>query len=186
MKQAIVTVCLLVLAATSAVNAQSNDQRPAGFSFVIGPRVGGSYTFMTPSDYSTFVQKLYPPNNYFPANTLFGVNFEQRILLGHTRSHFAFQEIVLIGGLEQSIAMPTGAFLIGYRDFSGFEMGVGPIVNMAGVGVVAALGWTLSFQGVFIPIDVSVTLPSGARAASLGLTTGFNFEVRRSSPTETR
>lgn len=136
---------------------------------------------MTPADYTTLVQQLYPKSSYYPINTLFGVNFEQRILLGNTKSHFAFQEIFLIGGLEQSVALPEGAFLIGYRDYSGFEIGVGPLVSLAGIGVVAAIGWTLSFQGVFIPIDISVSLPSATRPASLALTTGFNFEIRRSS-----
>ena len=124
------------------------------------------------------VETLYPPGSYVPVTSLFGVIAEQRILLGDTDSHFAFQEVVMIGGLEQSIALPTASFLIGYRDSSGFEVGFGPNVTLAGIGVVVAAGYTISYRGVFVPIDLSCVLPNAQRPASVALTTGFNFITR--------
>jgi hypothetical protein len=152
---------------------------PAAFEFVVGPRLGVAYYITTVEEFSGVVAELYPEGEYFPVYTMFGITLEQRIRLGNTRSHFAFQELVLVGGLEQSVALPMAALLIGYRDWSGFEAGMGPMLNLTGVGVVVAVGWTLSFNGVFVPLDLSLVLPSSRRAAGLGFTTGFNFKVRR-------
>jgi hypothetical protein len=161
------------------VYATYAQEAPRGFTMILGPRIGASYVLQSPEEFSASVQTFYPAAAYFPVMTLFGITIEQRILLGQTRSHFAFQEVVLVAGLEQGIALPEGVVLIGHRDFSGFELGVGPIVHLAGIGVIAALGWTFSFQGVFIPVDLSCVLPSLGRPASFALTTGFNFEISR-------
>ena len=179
MRQIALVAGIVVCLAAFGWGQEETEGEPEGFEFIIGPRVGVSYTLMTPEEYTEYVHKLFPEGNYYPITTIFGVTFEQRILLGQTRSHFAFQELILVNGLEQSIALPFGALFIGYRDKSGFEVGVGPILTMAGIGVVGAIGWTLSFRGVFVPIDFNFILPSGQRSAAVGLTTGFNFKVRR-------
>jgi hypothetical protein len=156
-----------------------DGEGPEAFSIIVGPRVGVSGTIAVPEVFSSSVSALYPSGTYFPVLTLFGLTVEQRILLGSTRSHFAFQEVVLVGGLEQGIALPEGAVLIGYRDYSGFEIGIGPILHLAGVGVVAAAGYTFSFKGMFVPVDLSVIIPNAGRPASVALTTGFNFQISR-------
>lgn len=170
----------LVFAFVLSVSAFPDDaEGPQAFSLVFGPRIGGSYIMDTPENFTTGVSTLYPGGSYFPAVTVFGVTIEERILLGQTRSHFAFQEVVLIGGLEQGIALPEAAVLIGYRDYSGFEFGIGPILHLGGISVVAALGWTFSYQGVYVPVDISLIIPNTDRPASISFTTGFNFQVRR-------
>jgi len=178
MKRVMLFALGFLLALTWTISAQE-EGRPEGYEFIVGPRVGASYIFTTSDEFTETVRELYTSGDYLPFYTLFGINFEQRILLGDTRSHFAFQELVLVGGLEQSIALPMGAVLIGYRDWSGFEIGLGPLVNLSGVGVVAAIGWTISSHGVYVPIDISVSLPNRDRPASVALTTGFNFKVER-------
>jgi hypothetical protein len=153
--------------------------RPEGFQLVIGPRVGAGWMMETPQEFTEELRAMYPTGNYYPVLTMFGITLEQRILLGETRSHFAFQEIVLVAGLEQGLALPEAAVLIGYRDYSGLEFGIGPIMHLNGFGVVIALGWTFAFKGVYVPFDVSYTIPSGERAGVLSFTTGFNFQRRR-------
>jgi len=159
----------------------ADEEGPAGFLFVVGPRLGVSYTVTTSEGFTDAVNELFPSGTYVPVNTLFGVMAEQRILLGETRSHFAFQEVILVAGLEQSIALPAASLMIGYRDYSGFEIGAGPNLSLRGLGVVVAIGWTINARGVYIPIDVSCVLPSQQNAARIALTTGFNFVTRRSS-----
>ncbi len=167
----------LMLVIASCAAFPQEFEAPEGFVMIVGPRIGGAYVFDTPDNFTASLRTLYPTGSYVPAFTLFGVIAEQRILLGETKSHFAFQEVLLLGGLEQAVALPEAAFLIGYRDASGFEFGLGPIASLAGIGVVTAIGWTLSFRGVYVPIDVSVILPNATRPASVALTTGFNFRV---------
>ena len=114
--------------------------RPEEFAFVIGPRLGASYVFTDSVAYTEAVNEIYPEGEYYPFMTLFGISLEQRVLLGMTSSHFAFQEVIMVGGLEQSIALPSASFLIGYRDLSGFEVGAGPTISFSGLGVIVAAG----------------------------------------------
>ncbi len=151
---------------------------PEAFSLVFGPRIGCAWVWQTQEKFTSSVNELYS-GNYFPVMTLFGVTVEQRILLGQTRSHFAFQEVLLVAGLDQGVALPEGALLIGYRDYSGFEFGIGPILHFQGISVVVALGWTLSLHGAYVPVDISYVIQNTDRPASISITTGFNFQVRR-------
>jgi len=171
---------VMVVALVLSVSVFADElEGPEAFSLIIGPRIGASYIMDTPENFTSSVNSLFPSGSYFPVVTLFGITVEQRLLLGQTQSHLAFQEVVLIGGLEQGVALPEGALLIGYRDFSGFEFGIGPILHLKGVGVVVAAGYTISFRGMFVPVDISIILPGAGRPPSFGFTTGFNFQISR-------
>jgi hypothetical protein len=169
---------LFTLFISTVLIAQDEQNAPEGFTFIIGPRIGISYTFTTAEEYTKSVNKIYPGSDYVPFNTIFGINFEQRILLGQTNSHFAFQEVVTIHGLEQSIALPILALLIGYRDESGLEFGLGPIISFKGISVLGAVGYTISYRGVYIPLDITCTIPSKKTPISITFTTGFNFTTK--------
>jgi hypothetical protein len=171
-------VFLLALAALCSPCFGQEMEEPEGFKIVVGPRVGVGYMMDTPEHFTQSLREMFPTGDYYPVLTLFGITLEQRIVLGQTRSHFAFQELVLIAGLEQGIALPEAAVLIGYRDYSGLEFGIGPIVHLSGFGVVAALGWTFAYRGVYVPVDISFTIPTGDRPGVVSLTTGFNFQRR--------
>jgi hypothetical protein len=155
--------------------------QPDQFLFIVGPRIGVSYVITSSLEFTEGISNIYSNGSYVPVMTIFGLAIEQRIILGQTNSHFAFQEMLMVGGLEQSIALPSLTFLIGYRDASGFEIGTGPTISFSGLGVIVAIGWTIESKGVFVPVDVSVVLPSNQRPTSIALTTGFNFLRRRSS-----
>jgi hypothetical protein len=174
-KKLTVMVAALVLLSVSAF--ADEPEGPEAFSLIFGPRLGFA-GFWPPDGFKSSISSLYS-GDYVPVISLFGITVEQRILLGQTKSHFAFQEVALVGGLEQGIALPEGAFLIGYRDYSGFEIGAGPILHLGGVGVVVAIGYTISFKGMFVPVDLSLIIPNTGRPASIGLTTGFNFQISR-------
>ncbi len=177
-KKFIVMACVLVLLSVSAL--ADDLEGPEAFSLIFGPRLGVS-GFWPPDGFKAAVSSLYP-GDFVPVVSLFGISVEQRLLLGQTKSHFAFQEVVLVGGLEQGIALPEGAFLIGYRDYSGFEFGAGPILHLGGVGVVVAIGYTFSFRGMYVPFDLSLVIPNNEQPASIAFTTGFNFQISRREP----
>ncbi|HUX40539.1 MAG TPA: hypothetical protein VMV83_05155 [Rectinemataceae bacterium] len=175
----VVLAFVFVLALPLAISAQDETNEPEGFNFIIGPRIGYSYAFMSQADFSSLVGQVFPAGSYSPATTVFGLSLEQRILLGQTRSHFAFQEVLAIHGLEQSIALPVLAALIGYRDGSGIEAGIGPMLSANGISVLAAFGYTFSFKGVYIPVDLSMTIPNSKSATLLSVTSGFNFIIEK-------
>lgn len=171
----------LVLAAAMGGTALAQEvTRPAGFELIIGPRVGANYVLTTPADFNARVSAFYGGGGYFPAMSVFGAVVEQRILLGESRSHFAFQEVLAVTGLEQGLSIPSLVLLMGFRASSGLELGLGPRLTPTGVGVAVAVGWTFAYRGVFVPVDLSFVLPSGDQPSVLALTTGFNFVIASS------
>jgi hypothetical protein len=137
-------------------------------------------------DFNDAVQEVFPnpDRQYIPIFTQFGINFEQRIRLGDTRSHFAFQEVLLLGGVDQNFFLPSLSVLIGFRSRAGLEFGLGPNLTLqslsgdleAGLAVVFSVGWTFTFSNVFVPVDLAfVPSPLGSRVSLL---TGFNFKKR--------
>lgn len=177
-------IILLLLLSVGWIHAEEDSEsyvvprKPPDFHFVVGPRIGVSYINTSPEKFSEEINEFFSTSgDYYPVVSYFGVSFEQRILLGNTRSHFAFQEIILISGIEQAIAIPSASFLIGFRGSTGIEFGTGPTFSLSGIGVVLALGWTFSYSEVYIPVDVSLIVPNRQRPMSFILTTGFNFTI---------
>lgn len=183
MMRIVLVVFCGILGTATLVHADQEQEEPPRFAFVLGPRIGVSWTIMTPEDFSNYLRRSLPwfTGNYIPVNTLFGVTMEQRILLGETKSHFALREVLSVAGLEQSIVIPSLSILIGYRSYSGFEIGVGPRASLSGAGVVAAIGWAFHLSGAEVPLDISWVLPGGTKKSmgTVGLTTGFNLQLRR-------
>jgi hypothetical protein len=152
---------------------------------VLGPRVGFTFAIATAADFDTMLQGYFPDagRSYIPFMSQFGVNLEQRVQLGFTDSHFVFQEVILVTGLDQNVVIDSVSGLIGFRSKSGLEFGLGPSINIMGstynfelsVTVVYAIGWTIAFSGVYVPINL-VVVPSPADGLPrIGLITGFNF-----------
>jgi hypothetical protein len=154
---------------------------------VFGPRAGFTFVAAPAADFNTMLQEFYPDagRDYVPIMSQFGVNLEQRIQLGFTDSHFVFQEVILVTGLDQNILIPSFSGLIGFRSKFGLEFGLGPSFNIkasdsgieVAMTVVYAIGWTISFSGVYVPINL-VVLPTPADGLPrIGIITGFNFFI---------
>ncbi len=180
-------VPLLLFFGIAEALAETGDEE-LRLQLIFGPRVGISYVVVNPDDFNNSVQEVFPDDNreYFPVFTQFGINLEQRIRLGGTKSHFAFQEVLVIGGLDQNIVLPSLNLLIGFRSHAGLEFGLGPNISMSRstegpgvtVSVVYAVGWTFSFKNVFVPVNFAIVpTPSGGHPR-LTLLTGFNFEMK--------
>ena len=92
-------LCMAVALVLLSVWAFADEpEGPEAFSLVFGPRLGFS-GFWPPEKFTSGVSSLYS-GNFVPVVSLFGITVEQRLLLGQTKSHFAFQEVVLVGGLD--------------------------------------------------------------------------------------
>jgi len=173
-----VTGLALLTLAVMGLSAQESAA-PAAYDLIIGPRLGITYVFTSARDFTAAInERRDERGSYVPLMSVFGVAAEQRLLLGETTSHFAAQELLLLSGMEQSLALLSGSLLMGYRDATGFEAGFGPTMSPTGMGVVIAAGWTITYCGVYIPIDLSLVLPNKQRPANIALTTGFNFVIK--------
>jgi len=181
----VIGVLAIILIATVSVSAQSSRTE-----LVFGLRIGATYIAVEAWDaYNTTMQTTFPDSDrtYFPIITQFGLNIEQRILLGTTRSHFVFQEVLLVVGIDQNMLLPSVSTLIGFRSRAGLEIGMGPNFAMSlkdgdavlAMSVVFAAGWTFSFSDMNVSVNIAIVPTPRDGNLRLTILSGFNFNVSR-------
>ena len=108
--------------------------------------------------------------------TQFGWQFEKQFYNKGGGVAAVHEWVVLFGGLEQGVALPSLNWMVGLRSRSGMEFGLGPNVTPAGVALVLAGGMTFRSGALNVPVTFAV-VPSkvGTRVSIL---TGFNMRGR--------
>ncbi len=107
-----------------------------------------------------------------PVVSQFGWQFERQWASSEGGPSAVTEWVVLFGGLDQGVVLPSLSWLAGMRTRSGTEFGVGPNMTPAGVALVIAAGMTLRAGALNIPFNVAVVpSKSGTRVSVL---TGFN------------
>ena len=81
--------------------------------------------------------------------------------------------VVLLGGLERDMAIPSLTWLVGMRSANGAEVGIGPNITPAGTALALAAGVTFRHGFVNVPVNVAV-VPSKA-GTRVSFLTGFNM-----------
>lgn len=104
--------------------------------------------------------------------TQFGWQFE-RLFVDTDGLSPVMEVVVLVGGLDQGVFLPSLSWLVGLRTEGGFETGVGPNVTPAGVSLAIAAGAVVRQRAIHIPFNVAV-VPS-ATGARFSLLTGFTM-----------
>jgi hypothetical protein len=81
--------------------------------------------------------------------------------------------VFLLGGLDQSLAIPSVSWLVGLRTKEGAEVGVGPNVTPAGAALAIAAGVTFRAGILNVPVNFAVVpTKAGTRVTVL---TGFTL-----------
>lgn len=107
-----------------------------------------------------------------PVVSQFGWQFEKQWASSEGGPSAVTEWVVLFGGLDQGVVLPSLSWLAGMRTRSGTEFGVGPNVTPVGVALVIAAGMTLRAGALNIPFNVAVVpAKSGTRVSVLS---GFN------------
>ncbi len=122
-------------------NSNSTIER-AAVDKLSGPRIG-----MTFISNGMIVEEL--GSNFM---TQFGYQFEKQIA-GDENIAGLIEGIVMIGGLEQGLFVPSVSGLFGARTAKGFEFAVGPNLSLAGAGLVIGVGKTIKMGSINIPIN---------------------------------
>ena len=170
MKTASLGVFTLALSLLAAVPARCQMiPAPAAEVDLSGPRFG--ITSLS----SGIVDKLKVEKGWDlnPAISQFGWQFEKQFYGKHDGPTFVTEAVVLIGGLEQGVVIPSLSWLVGVRASDGTEVGVGPNITPAGVALALAVGKTFRAGVLNVPVNVAV-VPSklGMRVSLL---TGFSL-----------
>lgn len=161
------TTFLFCLLSTFALNAQHDSIKIIPAINLNGPRVG--LTYITGG---VLADKLYSEMNINPLITQFGWQFESRYFTLPSGTAGLIEGVILVGGLEQGVFLPTGSFLIGLRNAAGLEFGFGPNLSLAGVGFVISAGITFRTNDINFPLNIAV-VPS-SKGVRISLLAGFN------------
>jgi hypothetical protein len=109
-----------------------------------------------------------------PVMTQFGWQFEKQFIPEKQSGIAVVTEyIFLVGGLEQSLFIPSGTMIVGVRGSNGMEVGVGPNLSLNGVGLVVGGGLTKQMGGINFPFNIAASLSKDGTTYSL--ITGFSF-----------
>ena len=161
-------VAITILALSAPALAQAP---PPGVPKVIslrGPRVG--FTSLSPGVVERLKENAI---DVAPLITQFGWQFEKQFYSKGTRLAAVSEWVVLVGGLEQSVAIPSLNWIVGLRTSEGAEFGIGPNLTPAGAALAIAAGVTFRTGAFNIPMNVAVVPSrSGVRVSMLS---GFNF-----------
>jgi hypothetical protein len=172
MRQAVLLfMCLAVPA--GAATAQSVIQPPPFAKTVnlSGPRFG--LTALS----TGVVEELHTRSiDVGPNISQFGWQFEKQFYSRDSGVAAVNEWVVLLGGLDQGVALPSLSWLVGLRTREGAEFGIGPNITPAGVALALAAGVTFRAGSLNVPMNVAV-VPSkvGTRISVL---TGFNMRRR--------
>ena len=111
-----------------------------------------------------------------PYVSQFGWQFEKQFFTKDSGVTMVSEWVALLGGLEQSVALPSLSWLVGVRTRDGAEFGIGPNITPAGTALVFATGMTFRTGAVNVPVNVAVVpSKSGTRVSVL---TGFSLRRR--------
>jgi hypothetical protein len=165
----LMTMALLVAIATPALGQTLPPvARAVGLE---GPRFG--FTSLSPGIIDRATENHVEIR---PLITQFGWQFEKRFYNMGTGLTAMNEWVILVGGLEQGLAIPSLNWMVGLRTREGAEFGIGPNLTPMGAALALAAGVTFRAGAMNIPMNVAV-VPSkdGVRVSML---TGFNFRRR--------
>jgi hypothetical protein len=170
-------IVVVTLAVTSSVAyAQSATpapaQRPPETMSLSGPRAG--ITYLSPDVVAQIKEDFDRDIN--PVISQFGWQFEKRFMSSDTGGTAVTEWVLLFGGADQGLFIPSLTWLVGFRTVGGVEFAAGPNASAAGMGVAIAAGVTARVGNLNVPFNVAV-VPSqhGPRFSFL---LGFNAKRR--------
>jgi hypothetical protein len=108
--------------------------------------------------------------------TQFGWQFEKQFYSKAGGIAAVHEWVLLLGGLEQGVALPSLTWMVGLRSRSGAEFGLGPNITPAGAALAIAGGVTFRSGALNVPVTVAV-VPSKA-GMRVSMLTGFNMRGR--------
>ena len=133
-----------------------------------GPRFG--FTFLPEGLIQTLAERDIQVG---PNISQFGWQFEKQFYTRDSGVTMVTEWVGLVGGLEQSVVLPSLSWMVGVRTRDGAEFGIGPNITPLGVGLVIAGGVTIRSGGLNVPLNFAVA--SSQSGARVSIMTGFNL-----------
>ena len=106
----------------------------------------------------------------------FGWQWEKQFLSSDTGATAVTEWVLLFGGVDQGVLIPSLTWLLGMRTVGGIEFAAGPNLSPAGTGVAIAGGVTLRAGNLNVPLNLAVVPSSSGPRFSFLM--GFNSKRR--------
>jgi hypothetical protein len=171
MRKLLLAMCFVSCAVPVYAQSGVNAPPPAKTLSLAGPRFG--LTFLSDGVVEKLKEKEIDVGS---SVSQFGWQFERQFYSKGSGLTAVTEWVVLLGGLDQGVAIPSMSWLVGMRTQQGAEFGIGPNVTPAGVSLVVAAGVTFRAGSFNIPMNFAV-VPSKA-GTRVSMLTGFT--LRRS------
>lgn len=168
-----VIYALFVVVVVGIGEAGAQDaQRPPDTVNLSGPRVG--VTFLSNGIRGKLDRDL--DIKVGSAITQFGWQKEKRFLSSENGWTGVTEWVLLVGGMDQGVFLPSLSWLVGLRTVKGVEFAIGPNMTPAGLAMATAAGVTFRAGNLNIPVNLAaVPSKSGLRVSLLA---GFNSRKR--------
>ena len=168
MRTAVFTIVLLAVVVPAGAQTVITPPPTATAVNLSGPRFGVT----TLSD--GVLEKLYENSvNVRPLITQFGWQFEKQFYSKDSGIAALNEWVILLGGMDQGVVLPSLSWLVGIRTKEGAEFGVGPNVTPVGVALTFAAGMTMRAGAFNVPMNIAV-VPSRA-GTRISFLTGFSM-----------
>ena len=162
-----------VLALILVISAQAQVEKLAG------PRVG--LTYISEGATADFLREGFKDDGEgiygstgSAFTTQYGWQWETRFADGGGDVVGIVEWIALVAGMEQGKFLPSLTSVIGIRTSSGFEIGVGPNLSLAGVGMIMGIG--KNFKSGDLNIPVNLVFSPGRKLQSSTNNNGLDYE----------
>ena len=161
MKKILLILVMVLLSLTTI--AQQIDR-------LAGPRVG--VTFLTPGFMSEELETS--------MITQYGWQWESRFADNGSIAGLV-EWVVVVGGMEQQMLLPSISFLVGIRTGEGMEYAVGPNLSATGINMVFTIGKNFKSGDLNFPVNLAF-VPNGnvwgedeESGARISIMVGFNM-----------
>ena len=176
-KSLFITVTLTIISQACLVNvwsSQGSDYVDLRTRKLNGPRIG--LTYVPDVKYLRRNGKLVDAleqNGIGSVISQFGWHFEWLVTPEGGGPSFVTQLVPFMGGVEYATVIPSVSLVLGIRLPAGFEFGLGPNVlfnfgelkndgaergNPVNTSLIAAVGKSIDFSGVSIPLNLAVSV----------------------------
>ena len=112
-----------------------------------------------------------------PLVTQFGWQFERQMAQTSSGLAIITESVLLVGGLERGLALPSASLIVGVRTASGVEIGVGPNLSATGAAYALTLGVANPAGEINVPLNAAVVL--GRDGPRFSLLVGLTFSDDR-------
>ena len=93
-----------------------------------------------------------------PVVTQFGWQFETRLFTLDNGTSGLFEWVLLAGGVEQGLLLPSASMIFGMRGQKGVEFGLGPNLSLTGIAMAFAVGGSIKSKSgkVYFPFNLAI------------------------------